>query len=165
MSKPKVNPFENPDQELFLTDVPTDNANHFLLLNKFPVIPNHFILATKANKPQTHMLEEDDLQVAYACLKAWEDGPATGPKRLFAFFNSGEHSGASQPHRHLQFLPVECMRQGEVSSGWDVLIDSILSSEHDSRAPGTLAEHSITIRANFGYRLARRNNPGSYSAI
>jgi ATP adenylyltransferase len=123
--KKKVDPFAHPPAELFITDVPTSSPSHFLVLNKYPVIPNHFILATKANKQQTHELEEDDLQATYACLQAWQD--KDDRCRLFAFFNSGDHSGASQPHRHLQFLPVESMHEGDKSAGWDVLLDSILS--------------------------------------
>lgn len=75
------------------------------------------------------MLEQDDLEATYACLKAWAAGADSKHKRLFAFFNSGDHSGASQPHRHLQFLPVERMRDSEAADGWDLLIDSILSHE------------------------------------
>jgi ATP adenylyltransferase len=95
------------------------------VLNKFPVIPDHFILATKEFKKQTDLLEEEDLAAAYDCLKAYkEEG-----EELFAFFNSGEHSGASQPHRHIQFLPVESMRSGiEPGSKWDVLPDSLVRS-------------------------------------
>lgn len=101
-----------------------------LVLNKLPVIAEHFILATKAIKQQTHALEQDDLEATYACLKAWQEGEAQGKqKRLFAFFNSGEHSGASQPHRHLQFLPVENMANDEQSSDWDLLIDIMLSRD------------------------------------
>lgn len=84
------------------------------------------------------------MAATYACLRAWgednhkgdehgsgempvgngekEGGTETG-KRLFAFFNSGEESGASQPHRHLQFLPVEAMRAD--SEGWEPLIDLV----------------------------------------
>lgn len=92
------------------------------MLNKYPVIPNHFILATKTNKPQTHLLESDDLYLSYACLCAWqEDGHS-----LFAFFNSGEHSGASQPHRHLQFLPVEDM-EGNTGDAWTPLCNTMTS--------------------------------------
>lgn len=125
--KKKIDPFENPPQELFITDVPTTDPSHFLVLNKYPVIPNHFILATKENKKQTHVLEQADLEATYACLKAWQaDGSGTDRGSLFAFFNSGDNSGASQPHRHLQFLPVESMHEGEKSAGWDVLVRSVL---------------------------------------
>lgn len=104
------------------------------------MINNHFIIATKANKPQTAVLEEDDLSMSYACLRAWSDyqrqlqryddqGQGPGPKRLFSFFNSGKHSGASQPHRHLQFLPVEDML-GNEKEHFDLLIDHMTVSAH-----------------------------------
>ena len=84
---------------------------HFLVLNKYPVIPQHSILATIAYKEQTHLLEVEDLEIAYACLKAWEADSAcsTPERRLFAFFNSGEHSGASQAHRHVCDMPLASM--------------------------------------------------------
>jgi ATP adenylyltransferase len=117
-----INPFENPSKGLFITDLP---PSHILVLNKFPVVPNHFILATKVFKQQTDWLEEDDLGAAYACLKAYRDSG----EELFGFFNSGKASGASQPHRHIQFLPVDSMRSG-IQEGvkWDVLADSLIST-------------------------------------
>ncbi|KAF2867944.1 Ap4A phosphorylase-like protein II [Massariosphaeria phaeospora] len=126
----RPDPFDNPPADLLIARIPHDDPSHLLVLNKYPVIAGHFILATKANKPQTHALEEDDLEAAYACLQAWQgDDVRGGPRRLFAFFNSGDHSGASQPHRHLQFLPLENMKEnGGPASPWDLLIDLILAS-------------------------------------
>jgi ATP adenylyltransferase len=126
--KEKTDPFEDPPTALRIADIPTADPSHLLVLNKFPIIASHFILATRSNKQQTHALEQDDLEATYACLKAWQDGSDSKQRRLFAFFNSGEHSGASQPHRHLQFLPLESMREGESTSGWELLIDVILAS-------------------------------------
>lgn len=121
--RPKPDPFENPAPELLVAEVPGINPSHLLVLNKFPVITNHFILATKALKPQTALLEQDDLSIAFACLQAWEqDSLRDQPRRLFAFFNSGEHSGASQIHRHVQFLPVEDMA-GCSGTEWKPLLD------------------------------------------
>jgi sulfate adenylyltransferase (ADP) / ATP adenylyltransferase len=137
-----IDPFENPPKGLFLTDLP---PSHFLVLNKFPVIPNHFILATKSFKDQTDPLEQDDLEAAYACLKAYRDNG----EELFGFFNSGDLSGASQPHRHIQFLPVESMRNGiEESDKWDVLADNLVNTPK----PGTIcvlsasAPHTTNIK-------------------
>ncbi|KAF1913967.1 Ap4A phosphorylase-like protein II [Ampelomyces quisqualis] len=126
--KRKFDPFESPPAALHIADIPKDNPSHLLVLNKFPIIAQHFILATKSNKQQTHFLEQDDLEATFACLNAWQ---ATHSKqtRLFAFFNSGEHSGASQSHRHLQFLPLESMLEGGATGSWDLLIDLILSSK------------------------------------
>lgn len=83
------------------------------------------MIATRDFKEQTHLLEEDDLEITYACLKAWEaqrDGETT-VKKLFAFFNSGRYSGASQAHRHIQFLPVEEMAGRSSDNDWEPLID------------------------------------------
>ncbi|KAF2031284.1 Ap4A phosphorylase-like protein II [Setomelanomma holmii] len=128
--KKKIDPFDKPPPALHVTDIPGNKPSHLLVLNKFPIIAEHFILATKLNKRQTNVLERDDLEVTYACLEAWEAEQDSQQRRLYAFFNSGEHSGASQPHRHLQFLPLESMREGDATSGWDLLIDLILSSKN-----------------------------------
>ncbi|KKZ62656.1 hypothetical protein EMCG_00339 [[Emmonsia] crescens] len=124
----KRDPFHDPPEDLLIAQFPQSEPSHILVLNKFPVISDHFILATKAYKPQTDLLEKEDLQATLQCLKAWQkhEGPV-GSKRLFAFFNSGEHSGASQPHRHLQFLPVEKMAQPD-DERWKPLIDGNCSS-------------------------------------
>ncbi|KAL5383551.1 hypothetical protein DPSP01_005945 [Paraphaeosphaeria sporulosa] len=148
--KRKIDPFENPPAELFIANVPTTNPSHFLVLNKFPVIKSHFILATKPNKQQTHALEEDDLKAAYACLTAWQT--RDNRCRLFAFFNSGDHSGASQPHRHLQFLPVDSMHEGEQSAGWDVLLDSILTNGTED-ASTSVVQHPKLPFAHFACRF------------
>ncbi|CAK47030.1 uncharacterized protein An16g07800 [Aspergillus niger] len=126
-SGPKPDPFQDPSPDLLLAQIPRENPSHVLVLNKFPVIPNHFILATKAWQSQTDLLDKEDLEAAYACIKAWAEGShaeGQGSKKLFAFFNSGDESGASQPHRHLQFLPVEAMAQGD-SQNWQPLIDAV----------------------------------------
>ena len=88
---------------LLVAQIPVHKPTHSLVLNKYPVIPQHSILATIAYREQTDLLDIEDLEVTYACLKAWEADSAgsTPERRLFAFFNSGEHSGASQAHRHV----------------------------------------------------------------
>lgn len=84
-------------------------------------------MATKTSKPQTGLLQPDDLGIASACLYAWaRDAPKNQSRRLFAFFNSGKHSGASQAHRHLQFLPFEDMK-GDSQNEWQLLIDRMTS--------------------------------------
>ncbi|KAG5969443.1 hypothetical protein E4U58_001445 [Claviceps cyperi] len=127
-----VDPFAHPSPSLFLSDL---GDSHYLVLNKFAVVSGHFILATRAFRPQNHVLEETDLEATMACIKAYGPGQLkeAGHERdgLFAFFNSGEHSGASQPHRHLQFLPVDQMREGLGSkeTSWGVLASQGLEAE------------------------------------
>jgi ATP adenylyltransferase len=125
--KQKIDPFDNPPPALHVADVPAADPTHLIVVNKFPIIKEHFILATKKNKKQTHFLEQDDLEATYACLRKWAEASG-GEQQLFAFFNSGDHSGASQPHRHLQFLPVDAMREGEIAGSWKPLIESILDT-------------------------------------
>ncbi|KAF2666003.1 HIT-like protein [Microthyrium microscopicum] len=115
---PKPDPFEKPTGDLFIANIP---PAHLLVLNKFPIIDRHFILATRAFKAQTDPLEADDLTATYACLQEWEAQNSSNG-RLFAFFNSGPHSGASQPHRHVQFLPVEDIADDDAN--FQLLIDS-----------------------------------------
>jgi ATP adenylyltransferase len=125
----KPNPFLNPSKDLLVAQIPRGTPSHNIVINKFPVIPHHFILTTIDFKPQTSLLEEQDLGATYSCLSEWEAGTGVDTNsrrpRLFAFFNSGEHSGASQPHRHIQFLPVEDMAAGQESDGWTLLVDDI----------------------------------------
>lgn len=91
------------------------------------------------------MLEQDDLAATHACLKAWEENKQNG--KLFAFFNSGEHSGASQAHRHLQFLSVEEMKRDQQdASSWDPLIEWMLQAPA-KEAKGK-SSHPIHIRTN-----------------
>ncbi|MCJ1272457.1 bifunctional AP-4-A phosphorylase/ADP sulfurylase [Puttea exsequens] len=126
-SKPKdpnkLDPFKDP-RDLLVAQVPLHRPSHSIVLNKYPVIPQHFILATKEYKEQTDLLEQDDLATAYSCLKAWDSSG------LFAFFNSGPHSGASQGHRHIQFLPIQQMEPG---SGWRPLIEILNEGQNDTQ--------------------------------
>ncbi|GAB7340854.1 hypothetical protein MBLNU457_7215t1 [Dothideomycetes sp. NU457] len=138
-SGPKPDPFENPPAELLVTEVPANDPSHILVLNKFPIIPCHFILATKTNKRQTARLEPDDLAATHACLKAWE-----GEGRcLFAFFNSGAHSGASQPHRHVQFVPVEEMNRDAPEGAWRPFLDLV----HEKGSVVASTKASVELRA------------------
>ncbi|KAM0324402.1 hypothetical protein ACHAQA_008184 [Verticillium albo-atrum] len=124
--KKPFDPFENPEKgPLYIEEIA---PAHNLVLNKFAIVPEHFILATKDFKAQTHLLEADDLAATYVCIEAYrQHGLDTGVDgELFAFFNSGPHSGASQPHRHVQLLPVAQMRAGLDEPGaWNVLADRL----------------------------------------
>ncbi|KAF5665947.1 5,5 P-1,P-4-tetraphosphate phosphorylase 2, partial [Fusarium circinatum] len=137
LTKPQkpFDPFENPLPALKVTDL---GPSHYLVLNKFAVVPEHFILATTEFKPQTHVLEESDLEATLACIEAYDaarrtqaeqghrNGTLGGGDGLFAFFNCGDHSGASQPHRHIQLLPIARMKDGfEADTPWSVLADQL----------------------------------------
>ncbi|KAJ5114500.1 ATP adenylyltransferase C-terminal [Penicillium alfredii] len=157
---PKPDPFQDPSPDLLIAQFPAEKPAYSLVLNKFPVIPNHFILATVDWQAQTDLLVREDLEATYECLRAWgvdesfhegSNGSSTSSsfpspknpkKKLFAFFNSGDDSGASQPHRHLQFLPVEAMRAQPSSEkeptspnpAWDPLIETLSTTSSTSQS-------------------------------
>ena len=142
----KPDPFEDPVAALLVTQIPAGKPTHNLVLNKYPVIPQHFMVTTRAYQEQTHLLEEGDLQITHACLKAWEvqKNRDITDRRLFAFFNSGRYSGASQAHRHVQFLPVEEMEGGSSDDGWKPLID--LMGEEASKGKPYWKLHFVCFR-------------------
>lgn len=138
--------------------------HHNLVLNKFAIVPEHFILCTREYKEQTDLLEREDLEAVRGCIEAYHhhyqqkyngerrgDGNETTvgeEPKLFAFFNCGEHSGASQPHRHLQLLVVEKMREGlegvetEMETGtkegkkkkrWEVLAQKLVDNKETEK--------------------------------
>ncbi|KAF8635245.1 hypothetical protein AX17_004018 [Amanita inopinata Kibby_2008] len=77
-------------------------SEYVVLLNKYSVVPEHFILVTKEYESQGSPLTSADLVTVYRLLMtARQVG-----KNFFAFYNCGENSGASQPHKHVQFFPL-----------------------------------------------------------
>lgn len=71
--------------------------SHVALLNKFNVLEEHLLVVTRDYEPQTHLLNEADLRAMLRAL-AGIDG--------LAFYNGGTEAGASQPHKHLQVVPL-----------------------------------------------------------
>lgn len=143
-AKGPFDPFENIAPELLIAEMaPTHN----LVLNKFAIVPEHFILATSTFQPQTDLLDEADLAATYDCIEAYhlhcergDEESSVGEGELFAFFNSGEFSGASQPHRHIQLLPVARMREDLDDGEWDVLAKRLVGEVKDLPFT-TFAEH------------------------
>lgn len=91
---PPQNPFLPYDPDLYVADV---CDTHVALLNKFNVVPHHLLIVTRQFEPQESWLTGDDLAVWLTCLEQY---PSLG------FYNSGAVAGASQPHKHLQLVPL-----------------------------------------------------------
>ncbi|VDC01667.1 unnamed protein product [Peniophora sp. CBMAI 1063] len=102
----KKDPFAPPYVEkLHVSDL-TDEVEgdeYVVLLNKYSVIPHHFLLCTKDFQSQNAPLNPSDLVQAYALLLAANKAG----HNYFAFYNCGQDSGASQAHKHLQFIPAD----------------------------------------------------------
>lgn len=106
-SKPDkpMNPFLPYDPDLFVTDI---SATHVCLLNKFNVVDRHLLFVTREFESQAKLISPEDMQAAVWGLEVM-DG--------LVFFNGGENAGASQPHKHLQMVPLpqwqECVNPME----------------------------------------------------
>ncbi|KAG2354358.1 ATP adenylyltransferase [Suillus spraguei] len=81
----------------------SSGAEYGVLLNKYSVVPHHFLLVTKEFMPQNSPLMPHDLVQTYLLLLV----ARSARKNYFAFYNCGSNSGASQSHKHIQFIEVE----------------------------------------------------------
>ncbi len=91
---PDFNPFLPPEPALTVSALGDD---HLLVLNKFPVIERHLLVVTRRYEAQTAPLTPSDL-AALAQLVGAHGG--------LGFCNGGAVAGASQPHKHLQWVPT-----------------------------------------------------------
>ncbi|KNE73046.1 hypothetical protein AMAG_17316 [Allomyces macrogynus ATCC 38327] len=96
----KPNPFLPYDPAMWVADL---DPVHVLLLNKFPVIPEHVLVVTKEFQEQDQPLDAPDMEALVPVMEAFQ---AAG-KDPFAFYNCGFASGCSQTHRHIQVFPLD----------------------------------------------------------
>ena len=90
----KIDPFLPYEEDLFVCDL---SPTHLCLLNKFNVVENHLLIVTRAFEEQTALLNIQDFIALATCMQEI-DG--------LAFYNGGKIAGASQPHKHLQLIPL-----------------------------------------------------------
>lgn len=89
-----ANPFLPYEQDLYVSDI---SPTHLCLLNKFNVVDHHFLIVTQAFEPQENWLTLSDFEALAQCLSEVNG---------LGFFNGGQTAGASQPHKHLQVVPL-----------------------------------------------------------
>ncbi|TKY85407.1 hypothetical protein EX895_005569 [Sporisorium graminicola] len=93
-------------------------TDHVVLLNKFCVVPQHFLLVTRTFESQDLPPSPATLALAYRVVSTHRS--AATNTELLAFYNCGATAGASQPHRHLQFVqcpPLDTSSADAVQSG------------------------------------------------
>jgi ATP adenylyltransferase len=90
----------SPDRFRANRDATGQAPHHALLQNKFNVVPHHLLLITRAFEHQTEPLSAADFEALRAALRAFP------PPGGLAFMNVGEASGFSQPHKHIQLVPL-----------------------------------------------------------
>lgn len=121
----RANPFLPYEQDLFVAHL---GETHVGLLNRFNVVDHHLLMVTREFEDQTLLLTDADMAVLWSCLLE-VDG--------LGFYNGGEVAGASQPHRHLQLVPLPF-----TTGGPPVPVEPLLSVPVD--APGRSAELPFT---------------------
>jgi sulfate adenylyltransferase (ADP) / ATP adenylyltransferase len=89
-----VNPFLPYDETLFVGDL---SPTHLCLLNKYNVVEHHILIVTRAFEAQESWLSAADFDALVVAM-AEIDG--------LAFYNGGVLAGSSQPHKHLQLVPL-----------------------------------------------------------
>ncbi|GAB4819124.1 hypothetical protein N2152v2_006170 [Parachlorella kessleri] len=90
------NPFLPYDEALWVQHL---SPTHTLLLNKFNVVAHHVLVVTRQFESQRDPLNAQDMEATWAVLQAMPHGG-------LAFYNCGPQSGASQPHKHVQLVPL-----------------------------------------------------------
>ncbi|DAZ99257.1 TPA: hypothetical protein N0F65_008124 [Lagenidium giganteum] len=100
-TEPKVfrDPFaqEHLEQDLFVAQL---HDTHNVVLNKFNVVDEHVVLPTIELEQQETPLTTADLKAMWTAMEQLD---------AFAFFNCGDESGASQPHKHMQLISYPSM--------------------------------------------------------
>ena len=90
---PDFNPFLKPDPELTVGPI---GDEHVVILNKFPLCERHLVLARREFEEQLLPLVRSDF-AALAIIMAEAGG--------IGLYNGGTAAGASQRHKHVQWMP------------------------------------------------------------
>lgn len=124
------NPFLPPEPELLLGAV---SPHHLAVLNKFNVMEHHLLLVTREFEHQECLLNERDFAALGSCLGAF---PSLG------FYNGGAAAGASQPHKHLQLVPLP-LGGGDLALPIQPLLDAAPPGFAVGRVPGLGYRHAF----------------------
>jgi ATP adenylyltransferase len=90
---PDFNPFLAPEPALTVGPI---GAQHVAILNKFPICDYHLVLARREFEEQLLPLTPEDFRVLALIMS--ESGG-------LGFYNGGAAAGASQRHKHVQWIP------------------------------------------------------------
>ena len=93
-SESSNNPFLPPERPLTVADI---SDTHVAVLNKYNVFEHHLLIVTRQYENQQAPLTRPDFHALWKCML---DYPSLG------FYNGGVVAGASQPHKHLQLVPL-----------------------------------------------------------
>ena len=127
---PVANPFLPYEPDLFVADI---SDTHLALLNKFNVIDHHLLIVTRDFQRQEALIDLADFEALMACM-AELDG--------IGFYNGGPEAGASQPHKHLQIVPLPLGDSGPAVPVEPLLAEAVANGPA-MRVPGLPFRHAF----------------------
>ncbi len=136
---PDFNPFLPPETDLTVGSVGQD---HLAILNKYPVIERHLLLITRRFEDQRVPLGAADFEALAATLRTLGG---------LGFYNGGIDAGASQAHKHLQWVP---------ESGGSVHLRAFTAALPPDLPPMTTTVHSGLPWRHCFVRLHGGHDPG-----
>ena len=134
-----VNPFLPYDPALYVSDIGPD---HICLLNKYNVVDHHVLIVSRTFQAQSELLGKRDFWALSHCLAEYDS---------LGFHNSGAVAGASQPHRHLQLIPLPL-----VDSPSKLPLEPLFLEAFDRPGMSRTRQNAVqSDRLSFPHRLAR----------
>lgn len=122
-------PFLPPEPALTLGEI---GDSHLAVLNKFNVVERHLLIVTRNFEDQQLLLTRADFAALWQCLRAYPS---------LAFYNGGVMAGASQPHKHLQLVPLP-LYPGSAAFPFAPLFKAAAQGEGISRLPFLPFKHA-----------------------
>ena len=126
-----VNPFLPCEPDLVVGDL---SDSHRAVLNKFNVIDHHLLIVTRRFMDQETLLDANDFAALAVCM-AEIDG--------LGFYNGGTAAGASQPHKHLQLVPLPLADTGPALPV-EGLFEAVRGVPGICRVPGLPFAHALS---------------------
>ncbi len=123
------NPFLPPEPELVVREL---SETHLAVLNKFPVLADHLLIVTRRFETQESPLGPADFAAAWQGLAEID---------ALVFYNSGLEAGASQPHKHLQLVPLP-LATGLPALPAEALIEGACRGERPGRSAALPFAHA-----------------------
>ncbi len=130
-AKSNNNPFLPYDPDLFVADI---SPTHVALLNKFNVVDHHLLIVTRSFEEQEAPLNREDFTALLIGL-AEIDG--------LTFYNAGRAAGASQPHKHLQLVPLSAFPDSKLPI--EPLLQSARMNGNTGRIPDLPFSHAYAL--------------------
>ncbi|MDR3099459.1 MAG: DUF4922 domain-containing protein [Paraburkholderia sp.] len=128
---PRPNPFLPYDDDLCVGAL---SPTHVALLNKYNVLDAHLLIVTRRFVPQEALLDHADFAALLVALRGFD---------ALGFYNGGPQAGASQPHKHLQAVPLPLDAAG--AAGRTAPIETLLDAAPAGamRVPGLPFAHAF----------------------